>query len=76
MSSDRDNSLQAALESHGIIEEEQAIALVTTNLEMALGSSTHLMAAGDDYEDIVAYGGGDLFNFESKVVAIVSPRYK
>jgi hypothetical protein len=59
---------QAALESNGTISKVEAISLVTTRLEYALGVNS----AGP-YE-VVAYRGGSLFDFESKVVGVVSLR--
>ncbi|KIJ40898.1 hypothetical protein M422DRAFT_75681 [Sphaerobolus stellatus SS14] len=56
----------AALQSN--LSKEQALALVTTNLEKLLGvnhwNGSHL--------DIVAYRGGDLLEFGSKVVGVIS----
>jgi len=59
----------AALDSPTHVSREQALALVTTDLEKLLG----VEVPGKD-ADVVAYRGGDVFNFGSKVVAVVSPR--
>jgi hypothetical protein len=60
--------LQATLDSNGLISKAKAIALVTTNLWRALGVDV----VGDS--DLVAYKGGDFFDFESKVVGVTSSR--
>ncbi|KAG5635819.1 hypothetical protein H0H81_010006 [Sphagnurus paluster] len=54
----------AALESNATISKAQAIQLATTNLNHALGTK--------GVQDIVAYSGGSIFDFESKVTAVVS----
>ncbi|KAH7922182.1 hypothetical protein BV22DRAFT_1114028 [Leucogyrophana mollusca] len=56
-----------ALESNGRIDKATALALATTNLEKALGLSPERMP-----NDLIAYQGGDVFGFESKVVAVMS----
>ncbi|KIM80183.1 hypothetical protein PILCRDRAFT_73396 [Piloderma croceum F 1598] len=56
----------AALESDGKISKAQAIALATTNVEKALG-----LPSGP-WHDIVAYSGGNIFDFKSTVVGVVS----
>ena len=53
------------LESDGIISKEQAIELVSTNVETLLGVV--------DEGELVATRGGDLLEF-SKVVSVISPR--
>lgn len=58
---------KAALESHGVIGEKQAIALATTNLEKALGLDLR------GVRDIVAYKGGGMMELSSKVAAVISP---
>jgi hypothetical protein len=58
-----------ALNSNGRISRAKALALVTTNLERALGFPRrwgHL-------RDIVIYRGGGVFDVESKVVGVLSP---
>jgi len=57
------------LESPHQVSKNQALALVTTNLETLLGAAVR---AADG--DIVAYRAGDVLEFDSKVVGIVSPR--
>ncbi|KAF8065373.1 hypothetical protein FPV67DRAFT_1628755 [Lyophyllum atratum] len=54
----------AALESNGTISKAQAIQLATTNLDRALGAKSVL--------DLVAYRGGSIFDFESKVIGVIS----
>ncbi|GLB34476.1 putative carbohydrate esterase family 9 protein [Lyophyllum shimeji] len=54
----------AALESNGTISKTQAIRLATTYLNRALGATS--------VPDLVAYRGGSLFDFESKIVGVVS----
>lgn len=61
---------QAALESNGRISQDQARALVSTNLERLLGVEE---AVGRGGGDLVAYRGGGPFDFAGKVVAVVSP---
>ncbi|KAF5378365.1 hypothetical protein D9615_008768 [Tricholomella constricta] len=54
----------AALESNGTISRREAIELATTRLDRALGVKSVL--------DLVAYRGGSIFDFESKVAGVVS----
>jgi len=56
----------AALEANGQLSKRDAFALVTTNLEKALG-----VPPGAP-QDLVAYKGGDALGFESKPTAILS----
>ncbi|TFK43732.1 carbohydrate esterase family 9 protein [Crucibulum laeve] len=60
----------AALESNGRINQRQAYAMATTDLEKLLG------VRGVDQEgaDMVAFEGGGMFDISSKVVAVISPR--
>lgn len=59
----------AALDARGSISRPEALALATVNLEELLGVHT-----GDGSDgDLVATQGGDLLDFEGKVVAIISP---
>ncbi|KAF9569103.1 carbohydrate esterase family 9 protein [Agrocybe pediades] len=62
----------AALEANGRISREKAYALVTTNLEKLLGVRSVEGQSGD----LVVYHGGDIFDFSSKVVGVVSPSSK
>ncbi|EGO27865.1 hypothetical protein SERLADRAFT_360423 [Serpula lacrymans var. lacrymans S7.9] len=55
----------ASLESHGKIDQRQAYALVTTNLDRMLGVE-------DVDLDLVAYDGGSVFDMSSKVAAVIS----
>lgn len=61
------NSEQAALEAGGSISKKDALALVSTNLEKLLGVSQDKLVP-----DLVVTKGGDLFGYESKVVAVIS----
>lgn len=54
------------MESNGTIDKAQAVALATTNIEKALGLTSNLL------HDIVAYHGGDIFDFHSKIIGVVS----
>jgi hypothetical protein len=56
------------LESNGRINQEQAYALVSTNLEKLLG----IWGMDDEDRDMVAYEGGGVFDLSSKVVAVIS----
>ncbi|OCH88874.1 carbohydrate esterase family 9 protein [Obba rivulosa] len=58
----------AALETGGKLSRSDALALVSVNLEKALGVQTDRLQS-----DLVATRGGDLLEF-SKVVGIISPR--
>ncbi|KAI0766557.1 composite domain of metallo-dependent hydrolase [Irpex lacteus] len=58
----------AALEAGGSISRKEAIALVSTNFDRLFGIS-----AGD-HADLVATTGGSLFDYSSKVAAIISSR--
>lgn len=60
---------QLALNSFGEIGRWRALALVTINLERALGVGKHRGLAPSE---LVAYEGGDWMDFESKVVGIFS----
>ncbi|KIJ09655.1 hypothetical protein PAXINDRAFT_87177, partial [Paxillus involutus ATCC 200175] len=55
-----------ALSSNGTIDRTTALALATTNVEKALGIHVNMP------QDLVAYAGGDIFDFEAKVVAAIS----
>ncbi|KAG1765832.1 hypothetical protein EV702DRAFT_1272051 [Suillus placidus] len=54
------------LTSNGTIDRMTALALATTNLEKALGVQREMP------QDLVAYRGGDVFEFEAKVVGVIS----
>ncbi|KAG1742007.1 hypothetical protein EDB19DRAFT_2038647 [Suillus lakei] len=54
------------LTSNGFINRTMALALATTNLEKALGVQREMP------QDLVAYRGGDVFDFEAKVVGVIS----
>ncbi|KAG1849280.1 hypothetical protein DFJ58DRAFT_795038 [Suillus subalutaceus] len=54
------------LTSNGFIDRTTALALATTNLEKALGVQR------DMPQDLVAYRGGDVFEFEAKAVGVIS----
>lgn len=57
------------MEVYGELNQSEALALASTNLEKLLGLDLEAELA-----DLVAVQGGDLFDFESKVVGILSPR--
>ncbi|KAH8116643.1 composite domain of metallo-dependent hydrolase [Phellopilus nigrolimitatus] len=59
----------AALEAAGDITKIQALALASSNLEKLLG-----LEVDADLADLVATEAGDMFDFESKVVGVISPR--
>ncbi|KAG1758088.1 hypothetical protein EDD22DRAFT_1000346 [Suillus occidentalis] len=54
------------LTSNSYIDHTTALALATTNLEKALGVQREMP------QDLVAYRGGDIFEFEAKVVGVIS----
>ncbi|KAG8920012.1 hypothetical protein FRC01_000977 [Tulasnella sp. 417] len=56
----------AALQTPRDISKEDALALASSNLEKIFGLPRS--------EDFVAYKGGDMFDLESKVVAVMSKR--
>ena len=62
---------KAALESNGTIDQSQAFAFVSTNLERALGLTRRFKIP-----DLVMYRGGGVFDLESKVVGVVSSARK
>ena len=51
------------------MNKRQAYALASTNLDKLLG-----IKHGSKDSDLVAFEGGGLFDFSSKVVAVVSPQ--
>lgn len=55
------------METGGKLSDKDAIALVTTNLEKLLGLK-------EPNTDLIATTGGTLLDFESKVVAVISPK--
>ncbi|TFK22333.1 hypothetical protein FA15DRAFT_706442 [Coprinopsis marcescibilis] len=58
----------AALESNGRIQERQAYALVTTELEKLLG----VREIDGESADLVAVEAGTIFNMSSKIVGVIS----
>ncbi|CAK5276604.1 unnamed protein product [Mycena citricolor] len=58
------------LNSAGMIDQAAALAMASINVERALG----LNPPAFGMEDLVAYRGGQVFDMESKVVGVVSPR--
>jgi hypothetical protein len=66
VSQSSNHSFQLALSSNGTIDRTTALALATTNVEKALGIHDNMP------QDLVAYAGGDIFDFEAKVVAAIS----
>ena len=63
-----DNFFQAAIEAGGEISKEEAFGLGSINIEKLLGVSR-----SPERMDLVATRGGDLLNFGSEVVAVISP---
>ncbi|KAJ7195756.1 hypothetical protein GGX14DRAFT_474307, partial [Mycena pura] len=61
----------AALDSNGTIDYATALALASTNIERALGVDS---GAQEDVDDLVVLEGGGMFDFESKVVGVISAR--
>lgn len=61
--------IQAALESGGKIGVAHALAMASSNIEKLLGIKLDAVNT-----DLAVTMGGDLFSFESKVVAMISPR--
>ncbi|KAL5535125.1 hypothetical protein ACEPAF_3219 [Sanghuangporus sanghuang] len=59
----------AALESSGKMSKAQALALASTNLEKLLG-----LEIDPESSDLVATEKGDSFDFEGKIVGVISPR--
>ncbi|KAF8161156.1 carbohydrate esterase family 9 protein [Crassisporium funariophilum] len=59
----------AAIEAGGGLSKEEAFAIGSTNIEKLLG-----VRVEDDQTDLVATRGGDLLSYESRVVAVISPR--
>lgn len=55
--------------SNGALSYQDALALASTNVERLMGVTEH-----SQNTDLVATRGGHLLSFESKVVAILSPR--
>ena len=60
-------SIQAASESAGRIGEEDALALLTSNLEKIFAIPPSVVEG-----EYMAYKGGDVMDFTSEVVAAVS----
>jgi hypothetical protein len=63
-------SSQAALDSNGSIDYSTALALASTNIEKALG----VKSLTRDADELVVFQSGDMFDFESKVIGIISAR--
>ena len=57
------------MEAGGDISRTEALALASTNLEKLLGVEVDTSLA-----DLIATEAGDIFDFESKVVGVISPR--
>ncbi|KAJ7474692.1 hypothetical protein FB451DRAFT_274443 [Mycena latifolia] len=60
----------AGLNSGSAIDHAQALAMGSTNVELALG----LDPTAPGMDELVAYRGGEIFDMESKVVGVVSTR--
>lgn len=56
----------AAINADGLISDEEAIAIGSTNLEKLLGLEVKTQG------DLVAYRGGQIFEMASRVVAVIS----
>jgi len=56
----------AAVNADGLISDEEAIAIGSTNLEKLLGLEVKTQG------DLVAYRGGGIFEMTSKAVAVIS----
>ncbi len=63
---------QTSLESHGQIDRQTALALVTINLEKALGVGARSRSPERMAGDVVVYKGGSVFDLESKIVGVIS----
>lgn len=59
------------MESNGTINQSQAFALASSNLERALGLTAYRFDP-----DLVMYKGGGVFDFESKVIGVISSARK
>ena len=59
--------IQAALEAGGKLSRKETLALASTNLAALLGAEDALKEP-----ELVAYQGGDIFDFASKPVAVLS----
>ncbi|KAK6996805.1 composite domain of metallo-dependent hydrolase, partial [Favolaschia claudopus] len=62
----------AALDADGAIDYPTAMALSTKNLHKALGLDSKALV--DEKEELVVLQGGGMFDFDSKVVGVVSRR--
>ncbi|KAF7341304.1 Composite domain of metallo-dependent hydrolase [Mycena venus] len=60
----------AALDANGSIDYATALAICSTNIEKALGVNTQ----AKDGDELVVFQGGDIFDFESKVIGVVSAK--
>jgi hypothetical protein len=58
-------SAQAAIETGGKIGKKQAYALASSNIEKLLGAKPS--------RDLVVTHGGDLLDFNTKIVGVISP---
>ncbi|KAJ3511745.1 hypothetical protein NLJ89_g3919 [Agrocybe chaxingu] len=63
------HNVTAALEAKETLSKAEAIALASVNLERLLGVQTPIA-------DLIALQGGSFFDFESNVVAVISPQRK
>ncbi len=62
-----------AIDAAGDISKADAIAIGSTNVQKLLGGEVEAEVASNTYE-LIATEGGDLLDFGSKVVAVISPR--
>ena len=62
--------MKLAIDGGGSISRAQALALASTNVEKLLGGRVE----AENMYDLVATEGGTIFDFKSKVAAVISPR--
>lgn len=63
--------MQVAIGTGGRLSKADTLALASTNLEKLLGGKG---GSAQYAHDLVATRGGDLLDFGSKVVAVISPK--
>ena len=61
---------QIAIGAGGRLSKADTLALASTNLEKLLGGK----GTSDSVHDLVATKGGDLLDFKSKIVSVISSR--
>ena len=60
---------QATIEAGGRLSKTQALSLASVNTEKLLGVRPEVSMIGD----LVVTNGGDLLDFQSKIIAVISP---